>query len=155
MWPKIYDFGVVGWYFFVVVRSQQNPMYECNFESSLLLNCFIRKDFIVQIFRKLQKNLPIWHVTCDTWHTAAGGKQVSVLLSASVERFGVSRMRDFLYLLWIFTHITSLYLTFVLWIMYWDKILKKLEIRICWHLEDFLLHLSYCNYLLFIAVQSS
>ena len=41
--------------FFVVVRSQQNPMYECNFESSLISNFFVRKDFIVQIFQKSQK----------------------------------------------------------------------------------------------------
>ena len=42
---KINDLGVVGWFFFVVVRSQQKPMYECNLESSLLSNFFIGKDF--------------------------------------------------------------------------------------------------------------
>ena len=40
------------------MRSQQNPIYECSFESALIFNFFVRKDFIVQIFRKLPKNLP-------------------------------------------------------------------------------------------------
>ena len=40
--------GVVGWLFFVTVRSHQQPMHGCNLESSLLLNFFIRKDFILQ-----------------------------------------------------------------------------------------------------------
>ena len=54
---KIYDLCVVSRLFLVVVRCQQKPMYECNLESSVLLNFFVRKDFIVQIFRKLQKKL--------------------------------------------------------------------------------------------------
>ena len=55
---KIYDLGFVGWLFFVAVRSHQQPMHECNLESSLLSNFFIQKDFIVQIFRMGRKNLP-------------------------------------------------------------------------------------------------
>ena len=31
---KSYDLGSVDRFFYVVVRSQQNPMYGCNFESS-------------------------------------------------------------------------------------------------------------------------
>ena len=34
---------------------------------------------------------------------AAAGKQISVLLSASVERFGVSRMQDFWHTCWFFS----------------------------------------------------
>ena len=54
---KNYDLGFVGWLFFVVVRSHQQPMHGCNLESSLLSNLFIRKYFIVQMFRKWRKNL--------------------------------------------------------------------------------------------------
>ena len=34
-------------------------MFECSFESSLVSNLFLRKDFIVQIFESHKKNLPI------------------------------------------------------------------------------------------------
>ena len=40
---KIYDLGVVGWFFFVVVRSQHKPIYQCNLEPFLLSNCFTGK----------------------------------------------------------------------------------------------------------------
>ena len=50
---------MVGWFFVVVVRSQQKPKYECIFVSSFILNFLVRKDFTVQIFQKLAKNLPL------------------------------------------------------------------------------------------------
>ena len=49
---SIYVFLVT---FVAAVRSQQNRMYECNFESSFILNFLVRKDFIVQTFRKLRE----------------------------------------------------------------------------------------------------
>ena len=52
---KIYNLGIVGRFFFEVMRSQQNPINECSFKSSLIFNFFVKKDFIVQIFQKSQK----------------------------------------------------------------------------------------------------
>ena len=50
---------------FVVLRSQQNPMYEGNFKSSFIFNFFVRKDFIVQIFRNSQKTTYPVICICD------------------------------------------------------------------------------------------
>ena len=55
---KNYDSGFVGWFFFVAIRSHQQPMHGWNLESSLLPNFFIGKDFIVQMFRKWRQKLP-------------------------------------------------------------------------------------------------
>ena len=55
---KNYDLCFVGWLFFVALRSHQQPMHGCNLESSRLSSILIRKDFLVQSFRKWRKNLP-------------------------------------------------------------------------------------------------
>ena len=62
-WPSVF-----GWFFFVVVRSQQKEMYECNLESSLLSNFFNGKEFIVPIFWEWQKNLPTCNLSGVPWH---------------------------------------------------------------------------------------
>ena len=69
-WQKICDLGFIAWLFFVAVRSHKQPMHGCSLEPSLLLNFFMWKDFIVQMFRKWCKNLPncLWsliHILLD------------------------------------------------------------------------------------------
>ena len=54
---KIKDKSVVCWFFLVLVRSQQKPMYACNLESSLHSNIFAEKEIIVQLLRMWQKKL--------------------------------------------------------------------------------------------------
>ena len=54
---KIIDKSVVCWFFWVVVRSQQKPMYAYNLGSSLHSNIFAEKEILVQLLRKWQKKL--------------------------------------------------------------------------------------------------
>ena len=54
---KIKDKSVVCWFFLVVVRSQQKPMYERNLESSLHSNIFTEKGFHSTTFPGVTKKL--------------------------------------------------------------------------------------------------